>query len=169
MSKDDPLSHATADGRQSPVAAAVQRGVCRLLIHMGYMPLTELALKTGRRVDVAAINAKGEILIVEIKSSLADFRVDQKWPEYLEYCDRFFFAVPPDFPLDVLPDDVVVGLMAADKFGADVLREPETDKLSAPRRKSTTLLFARAAAARVHRALDPGVTALLGSTDEEKS
>ncbi|PCJ68925.1 MAG: hypothetical protein COA62_14010 [Rhodobiaceae bacterium] len=169
MDEDDPLSHATSDGRQSPIAAAVQRGVCRLLIHMGYMPLTELGLKTGRRVDVAAINGKGEILIMEIKSSLADFRVDQKWPEYLDYCDRFFFAVPPDFPLDILPNDVGVGLIAADKFGAEVLREPETDKLSAPRRKAVTLLFARAAASRVHRALDPGVTALLGTTDEETS
>ncbi len=169
MDENNPLSHATSDGRQSSVAAAVQRGVCRLLIHMGYMPLTELGLKTGRRVDVAAINAKGEILIVEIKSSLADFRVDQKWPEYLDYCDRFFFAVPPDFPLDVLPDNTVVGLIAADKFGAEVLREPETDKISAPRRKAVTLLFARAAAARVHRALDPGVTALLGNAEDETS
>lgn len=166
--EDHPLSHATSDGRQSPVAAAVQRGVCRLLIHMGYMPLTELALKTGRRVDVAAINAKGEILIVEIKSSLADFRVDQKWPEYLDYCDRFFFAVPADFPLEVLPDSVLVGLMVADKFGAEVLRDPKTDKLSAPRRKAVTLLFARAAAVRVHQALDPGVTALLGNFENDE-
>jgi hypothetical protein len=165
MVDDDPLSHSTSDGRQSPVAAAVQRGVCRMLIHMGFSPLTELGLKTGRRVDVAAINAKGEIMIVEIKSSLADFRVDEKWPEYREFCDRFFFAVSTDFPRDVLPDDADVGIIVADKFGAEILREAEADRLSAARRKAVTLLFARAAAARVHRTLDPGVTALLG--DEE--
>lgn len=167
MSDDDPLSHSTSDGRQSPVAAAVQRGVCRLLVHMGYMPLTELVLKTGRRADVAALNAKGELLIVEIKSSLADFRVDEKWPDYLAYCDRFYFAVPPDFPMDVLPGDGPVGLIVADKFGAEVMREPETEKLSAARRKLVTLLFARAAAARVHKALDPGVTALLGNEETD--
>jgi len=165
MSDDAPLSHATSDGRQSPVAAAVQRGVCRLLIHMGFSPLTELALKTGRRVDVAALNAKGELIIVEIKSSLADFRVDEKWPEYLEYCDRFFFAVPPDFPREVLPDTAVVGVIVADKFGAEVLNEPEADRVAAARRKAVTLLFARAAATQVHRALDPGVTALLGDDE----
>ncbi len=163
-----PLSHATSDGRQSPVAAALQRGVCRLLIHMGYMPLTELTLKTGRRVDVIAMNAKGEIVIVEIKSSLADFRADQKWPEYLDYCDRFFFAAPSDFPLDTLPSRALVGVIAADKFGAEILHNPETDKISAPRRKAVTLLFARAAAVRVHRVLDPGVTALLGSKENDE-
>lgn len=167
MSDDDPLSHATADGRQSPVAAAVQRGVCRLLIHMGFSPLTELALKTGRRVDVAAVNAKGEVIIVEIKSSLADFRVDEKWPEYLDYCDRFFFAVPPDFPREVLPENALVGVIVADKFGAEVLTDPETDRLAAARRKAVTLLFARAAATRVHRGLDPGVTALLGDDETD--
>ncbi len=165
MSTEDPLSHMTSDGRQSPVAAAVQRGVCRLLIHMGFSPLTGFALKTGRRVDVATINGKGEIVIVEIKSSLADFRVDEKWQEYLDYCDRFYFAVPPDFPRDVLPAEPLVGVIVADKFGAEVLREAEPDRLTAARRKAVTLLFARAAASRVHRALDPGVTALLGGDE----
>ena len=159
--EDNALSHATSDGRQSPVAAAVQRGVCRMLIHMGHMPITELALKTGRRVDVASLDKKGDVIIVEIKSSLADFRVDQKWPEYLDYCDRFFFAVPPDFPLEILPEDAPVGIVVADKYGAEILREPERVSLAAARRKAVTVLFARAAAARVHQALDPGVTALI--------
>ncbi len=167
MSNDDALSHATTDGRQSPVAAAVQRGVCRMLIHMGHVPLTELALKNGRRVDIVSLDKKGDVIIVEIKSSLTDFRVDQKWPEYLDYCDRFFFAVPPDFPLEVLPDDAPVGIIVADKFGAEVLREPERDALSAARRKATTLLFARAAGARVHQALDPGVSALIGNEEQD--
>lgn len=167
MSDDDALSHATSDGRQSPVAAAVQRGVCRMLIHMGHMPVTELGLKNGRRVDVASLDKRGDVIIVEIKSSIADFRVDQKWPEYLDYCDRFFFAVSPDFPLDVLPDDATVGIIVADKFGAEILREPERDALPAARRKAVTLLFARAAAARVHQALDPGVTALIGNDETD--
>lgn len=167
MSDDDPLSHVTSDGRQSPVAAAVQRGVCRMLIHMGHIPLTELGLKNGRRVDVASLDKKGDVIIVEIKSSLADFRVDQKWPDYLDYCDRFFFAVPPDFPLDVLPEPPSVGIIVADKFGAEVLREPERDALSAARRKAVTLLFARSAAARVHQALDPGVSALIGNEEQD--
>ncbi len=167
MKEDDALSHATSDGRQSPVAAAVQRGVCRMLIHMGHVPLTELGLKTGRRVDVASLDKRGEVIIIEIKSSLADFRVDQKWHEYLDYCDRFFFAVPPDFPLEVLPEDAPVGIVVADKFGAEVLREPTRDSLSAARRKAVTLLFARAAASRVHQALDPGVTALLKNDDAD--
>ncbi|MAN64285.1 MAG: hypothetical protein CMI60_20315 [Parvibaculum sp.] len=167
MSDEDALTHATSDGRQSPVAAAVQRGVCRMLIHMGHMPITELGLKNGRRVDVASLDKKGDVIIVEIKSSLADFRVDQKWHEYLDYCDRFFFAVPPDFPLDLLPEDAHVGIVVADKFGAEILREPERDALSAARRKAITILFARAAAARVHQALDPGVSALLTNDDPD--
>lgn len=167
MSDEEALTHATSDGRQSPVAAAVQRGVCRMLIHMGHMPITELGLKNGRRVDVASLDKKGDVIIVEIKSSLADFRVDQKWHEYLDYCDRFFFAVPPDFPLDLLPEDAYVGIVVADKFGAEILREPERDALSAARRKAITILFARAAAARVHQALDPGVSALLTNDDPD--
>jgi len=167
MSDDDALSHATSDGRQSPVAAAVQRGVCRMLIHMGHMPITELGLRTGRRVDVASLDKKGDVIIVEIKSSLADFRVDQKWPEYLDYCDRFFFAVSPDFPLEVLPEDAPVGIVVADKYGAEILREPERVPLASARRKAVTLLFARAAAARVHQALDPGVSALINTEETE--
>lgn len=165
MSEDDALSHATADGRQSPVAAAVQRGVCRMLIHMGYTPLTELGLRSGRRADVAALNAKGEVAIIEIKSSLADFRADQKWQDYLDFCDRFYFAVPPDFPRDVLPQDEKVGIILADKFGAEILRECVEDRLASGRRKTVTVSFARAAAARVHQVLDPGVTALLTKAD----
>lgn len=163
---DDPLSHASDDGRQSPAAAAIQRGTGRLLVNMGFAPLTELPLKTGRRTDITAINAKGEILIVEIKSSLADFRADTKWQDYLDHCDRFFFAVAGDFPLDVLPEGAHVGIIIADKYGAEVLREAETDRLSAARRKAVTLTFARVSAARVHRTLDPGIAAQLAQTED---
>lgn len=149
------LDFAIVDGRQSPTAAAVQRGVCRLLIHMGFAPLTEFSLKTGRRIDVAGINGKGEIIAVEIKSSLADFRADQKWEDYLDFCDRFFFAVPMDFPREVLPEET--GLIVADQFGAEILRESPEDRLPAARRKAVTLLFARVAARRAHLAIDSGV------------
>ncbi|MGK2741941.1 MmcB family DNA repair protein [Tepidicaulis sp. LMO-SS28] len=149
------LDFEIVDGRQSPTAAAVQRGVCRMLIHMGFSPLTEFSLRTGRRVDVAAINAGGEIIAVEIKSSLADFRSDQKWEEYLDYCDRFFFAVPIDFPREVLPE--VTGMIVADQFGAEILRESPVDKLPGARRKAVTLLFARVAARRAHLVIDGGL------------
>ncbi|MEQ9518268.1 MAG: MmcB family DNA repair protein [Parvibaculum sp.] len=165
MDEDNALSHSTSDGRQSPIAAAVQRGVCRMLIHMGYMPLTELGLRSGRRADVAALSSKGMITIIEIKSSLADFRADQKWRDYLDFCDHFYFAVPPDFPLEVLPQDDEVGFILADKFGAEIFREPQEVKLAAGRRKIVTIAFARAAAARVHQVLDPGITALLTKAD----
>lgn len=149
------LDFEIVDGRQSPTAAAVQRGVCRMLIHMGFSPLTEFSLRTGRRIDVAAINAKGEIIAVEIKSSLADFRADQKWEEYLDYCDRFFFAVPIGFPREVLPEET--GLIVADQYGAEILRESPLDKLPGARRKAVTLLFARVAARRAHLVIDGGV------------
>ena len=140
------------DGRQSPTAAAVQRGTCRLLAQMGYAAVTELPLATGRRIDVMGLGQKGELLAIEIKSSLADFRADQKWPGYLSFCDRFFFAVPADFPREVLPAEV--GLIVADRYGAEVLRDAPTDKLVGARRKAVTLLFARVAARRLYGAIE---------------
>jgi len=134
------------DGRQSPTAAAVQRGVCRMMVHMGYVPLTELSLRTGRRVDVVGLNTKGQILVVEIKSSIADFRSDSKWEEYLDHCDQFYFAVPLDFPTEILPGDQ--GLILADRYGGEVIRPAELAPLAAARRKAVTLTFARAAARR---------------------
>ena len=148
-------------GRQADVPDLAQlmpgqviaRGVCRLLTSLGYATLTEFTLRTGRRVDVMALNESGEIIIVEVKSSLEDFRSDRKWPEYEAFCDLFFFAVPEDFPQEVLPEDR--GLMTADAYGAAVLREPERDKLNAARRKSLTLKFAMVSAQRLTRLLDP--------------
>ncbi|QPC43399.1 MmcB family DNA repair protein [Kaustia mangrovi] len=142
-----------ADGRQSPTAAAVQRGVCRLLRASGFATVTELVLATGRRVDVIALNDKGDIWIVEIKSSLADLRADRKWPEYWEYCDRLFFAVPDDFPMETLPGEA--GHIVADGFGADIVRHIDEQRLAAARRKAVTLRFARAAALRLHGLHDP--------------
>ncbi len=142
------------DGRQSPSAAAVQRGCTRLFGTMNFAPVTELTLASGRRADMMALGAKGDIVIIEIKSSVADYMADHKWEDYLDYCDRFFFAVPPEFPAELLPDDV--GYIVADKYGAEILREGTHDGHLAPaRRKAVTLLFARMAARRVMRLLDP--------------
>jgi hypothetical protein len=142
------------DGRQSPTAAAVQRGCARLLGSMNFAPVTELTLATGRRADMMALGPKGDIIIIEIKSSVADYMADNKWEDYLDFCDRFFFAVPAEFPVDLLPGDV--GYIVADKYGAEILREGAHDgRLPPARRKAVTLLFARMAARRVMRFLDP--------------
>jgi hypothetical protein len=142
------------DGRQSETALMVQRGVCRLLRQAGFATLTEITLATGRRADVMALGAAGAIWIVEIKSSLADFRCDAKWPDYRDYCDRLFFAIPQRMDREVIPAET--GLIVADSWGADILRHPEETPLHASRRKALTLAFARAAALRLHGLYDPG-------------
>ncbi len=131
----------------------VARGVSRLLLAQGFSPLLEFTLPNGRRLDVAAISDAGQIAAVEIKVSLADFRQDEKWGEYLEYCDRYYFAVPDGFPLDVLPS--AHGLIVADKFGAAIVREAPHAPVVAARRKSLLIKFARTAAERFARASDP--------------
>lgn len=135
------------DEALSPVAQQIARGVLRLMTDHGYAGVTEMTLANGRRADVAALGPGGEITIVEIKSSVADFRSDQKWPEYRPFCDRFYFAVGHDFPQDLIPEDT--GLIIADAFGGAILREPDCEKLVAARRKAVTLRFARLAASRL--------------------
>lgn len=125
---------------------AVTRGAARLLEALGYAPLAEVTLPNGRRADLMALSRKGEILIVEVKSSLEDFRTDAKWREYLPYCDAFAFAVAPEFPREVLPE--APGLIVADGFGGAVLREAPASPLAGARRKALTLAFARLAAFR---------------------
>jgi len=126
--------------------AAVTRGAGRLLTALGYAPLAEVTLPNGRRADLMALGPKGQIFIVEVKSCVDDFRVDQKWREYQPYCDAFAFAVGPEFPREVLPDEP--GLIVADGFGGAVLREAGLTPLAGARRKSLTLAFARLAALR---------------------
>ncbi len=126
--------------------SAVTRGAARLLGATGYAPLLEVSLPNGRRADIMALGRRGEILIVEVKSSVEDFRVDRKWRDYLEYCDRFAFAVAPEFPRDILPDEP--GLIVADSFDGAMLREAVADPVSGPRRKAITLAFGRLAAMR---------------------
>lgn len=131
------------------------RGVCRAFALRGLASLTEFTLKGGRRADVIALDDAGEIAIVEVKSSRADFVSDGKWSDYLAFCDRFYFAVPPAFPQDLLPADC--GLIVADGYAAEVLREAPLAKLNAARRRAVTLRFARTASQRLIRRDDPGV------------
>ncbi len=141
------------DGRQSETAAAIQRGTGRMLRQAGFAWIPELPLVTGRRVDIIAVNKTGLISVIEIKSSVADFRADNKWHEYREFCDRLYFAVTPDLPQEILPDHT--GLIVADAYGAEVLKEAPEHKVSAARRKAVLLRFARAAALRLHDVHDP--------------
>ena len=148
----DPLI--VVDGRQSEAAAALQCGVCRTLRAHGHSVITELPLANGRRADVVGLSGSGDITIVEIKSCLTDYRTDGKWHEYLDYCDRLYFAVSADFPSEVIPDHA--GLILADRYGAELVREPTEERLNAARRKAMMLCFARAAALRLQHQLDPG-------------
>lgn len=141
------------DGRQSATALMVQRGVCRLLRAAGFATLAEFTLATGRRADVIALDEGGLIWIVEIKSCLQDFRCDSKWPEYREFCDRLFFAIPPAMDPAIIPEEA--GLIVADNWGAEILRHTNETPLHPSRRKALTLVFARAAALRLHGLYDP--------------
>jgi hypothetical protein len=129
------------------------RGAVRLLEALGHGTLTEFPLRSGRRADILSLGAKGEIWIVEVKSGVPDFRSDHKWQDYLEWCDRFFFAVGPAFPTHILPADA--GLLIADEYEAVLEREPETVPLLASRRKALTLRFAHLAARRLSGRDDP--------------
>ena len=128
---------------------AVTRGAARLLLDMGYAPLMEVCLPNGRRADVMAMGPRGDIVICEVKSGLDDYRVDRKWGEYGPFCDAFFFAVAPEFPMDVLPDQP--GLIVADGFGGAVVREAPVEALSPARRKALTIAFGRLGAMRSMR------------------
>lgn len=128
------------------VTVLVTRGTARLFAQLGYAPLLEAPLPNGRRADIMALGPRGEIAIVEVKSSLEDFRADAKWQEYQPYCDRFYFAVAPEFPREVLPAGP--GLVVADGFGGAVLADTQAAPLASARRKALTLAFARLAAAR---------------------
>jgi hypothetical protein len=142
------------DLRQSPTALRVQRGVMRLLrgAH-DFCCYSEVPLANGRRADVLGVGPKGEIWIVEIKSSLLDFQVDQKWPYYKEFCDRFFFAKPPELDPGIFPESE--GLMVADAHDAAILRMATETPLPGARRKALTLKLTRLGADRIHTLMDP--------------
>lgn len=141
------------DGRQSETALAVARGAARLLHAHSFCVVSELSLPSGRRADLVALDGSGELWIVEIKSSVADFRADQKWQDYRAHCDRLFFATTVEVPCEIFPPDA--GLIVADAFGAHFVCEAPQHKLPAATRKSMMLLFARAAALRLQSLADP--------------
>jgi hypothetical protein len=136
-------------------ARAILRGTQRLLRSLDFESLSEVTLGNGRRADVLALRRNGEIWIIEIKSSIADFRADLKWPEYREYCDALLFAVAPDFPSEILPADA--GLILADAYAGELVRSPPQHPLAAARRKALTLSIARTASMRLHAGIDPGL------------
>jgi hypothetical protein len=150
----------TASAAEPTGAALLARGVCRTLEQLGYVSLVEFPLANGRRADIVALARTGDLVIVEIKSSVADFRADRKWSAYRDFSDRLYFAVPNDFPRFLIPDEC--GLMVADSFGAAVLRDGTTTRLGAGRRRALTIRFARIAASRLRRILDPEAARLGG-------
>jgi len=141
------------DGRQSQTALAVARGTARLLHAHGFSVVSELPLPSGRRADLVALGSGGQIWIVEVKSSVADFRADQKWQDYRAHCDRLYFATCLEVPCDIFPPDT--GLIVADAFGAEFKCDAPEHKLAAATRKSMMLIFARAAALRLQSLADP--------------
>src|SRR6204780_1809705 len=141
------------DGRQSETALSIARGTARLLRALGFSCVSELPLPSGRRADLVALSERGEIWIIEIKSSVEDLRADQKWGDYRAHCDRLFFAFTQDLPCEIFPDET--GLIIADAYGAHLQRPAPEHRLPAPTRKSMTVRFARAAALRINRLVDP--------------
>ena len=146
MTSATPTLAMPVDGRQSETTLAVARGTARFLSSLGFSCVTELPLPSGRRADLVAMNARGDIWIIEIKSSLADLRADSKWEDYRLHCDRLFFAFPEDLSCDLFPDGT--GLMVADAYGAYLRCEAPEHKLPAATRKAMMIQFGLGAAQR---------------------
>lgn len=140
------------DGRQSPAAIKVRRGVGRLLRELGFAVVPEVILASGRRADMVALGGGGEVWIVEIKSCLADYRADGKWPDYRAFCDRFFFATLPEVG-DIFPASE--GLIVTDGYAAEIAREAPVARMASPARRAMTLRLAQTAARRLHELEDP--------------
>jgi hypothetical protein len=127
------------------------------LRRLNFSTLTELPLLSGRRADIVALATDATIHIIEIKSSVADFRADSKWQDYRAHCDRFYFAIPQYVPIEIMPDGA--GLIIADAYGAEILRQAPEHRLAASTRRALLLRFAHAAAQRLHHLSDPEVIA----------
>lgn len=132
------------------------RGVCRHMREHDFCSLTEFVPKSGLRVDVMSLGPKGEIWVIECKSSREDFLTDKKWQGYVEWCDCFFWAVGPEFPVELLPKDS--GVIMADAYGAEIISYPPQKTLNPARRKNLTLKFARNTADRLSAYTDPKIT-----------
>lgn len=148
------------DGRQSERALAIRRGVCRRLRAEGLALIPEVTLRSGRRADLVALGPDGSITIIEIKSSIEDFRADAKWEDYLWHSDHFYFATGPHVPADIFP--LRAGLIVADPYGAEILRPSPVAKLPAATRKEMLIRLARAGAHRLHDLEDPDCERGLG-------
>jgi len=143
----------TAAAPPDDKAQALARGVSRMLGEAGQTCLHEFTLRNGRRADVMAMASDGSFTIVEIKSSVNDFRTDAKWPDYLDFCDYFYFAVAEDFPQELIPESC--GLIVADAYGAAVLRPAEEDRINGSRRRTLLMRYAEVAGRRLMRLIDP--------------
>ncbi|MCO5131679.1 MAG: MmcB family DNA repair protein [Xanthobacteraceae bacterium] len=141
------------DGRQSQTALTVARGAARWLGSRGFACVSELPLPSGRRADLVALNGRGDLWIIEIKSSVEDLRADHKWQDYRAHCDRLFFAFPQDLPCEIFPAET--GLLVADAYGAHLHCEAPEHRLPAPTRKLMTVRFGLVAAQRINRLIDP--------------
>ena len=153
MTSDPAALESEAPIPEALTAALLARGICRALEQLGYASLLEFPLANGRRADILALGRGGDLIIIEIKTSVADFRSDRKWVEYRDFADRFYFAVPQNFPAALIPEDC--GLIVADAFAASLIRDGRASVLAAARRRAVTLRCALAAAARLRRQLDP--------------
>jgi hypothetical protein len=148
-----PAPSAAARPARPEATLAVCRGACRLMRQSGLSVLLELPLPDGRRADIFAIGRGGELVIVEVKSSIEDWRVDGKWPDYLDWCDQLYVAVPVDFPQSLIPAEI--GLIVADAYGGEILRAPPRRPVAAARRKALLIDCARLASERLARLDDP--------------
>lgn len=153
MSLRAPAIAPPVDGRQSDTALKIARGTARLLHAHGFCVVSELPLASGRRADLVGLGGDGEIWIVEIKSSIADFRADHKWTDYRLHCDRLFFATTVEVSCEIFPKDT--GLIVADAYGAQIVCEAPVHRLHPSTRRSMTLAAARAAATRLQWLVDP--------------
>jgi hypothetical protein len=136
-------------------AHAVCRGAVRLLEGLGFRTLVEMRLASGRRVDAIGLDGRGRFAVVEVKTSLADLRADDKWPDYLPFADLFYFALPPGFRLAAVPEDA--GIIVADRYAGEIVRASPLVPMATARRRTQTLLFARTASARLCRLAESGL------------
>ena len=142
------------EGQRALITPRILRGARRLMSAMGHASVCELVLPNGRRADIAAISDSGRIIIIEIKSSASDFRSDDKWPDYRNYCDQLYFALGPDGPVELIPQNT--GLIVADCYAGELVRSAPINDVAPARRRAVLLAFARHAAERLHLLQDPG-------------
>jgi len=159
------LRNPLADGRQSERALIIRKGVQRLLQQMGAVALPELPLASGRRADLVALMPKGDIWIIEIKSSIEDFRVDRKWPDYRLHSDRLFFASHPDVPTAIFPEEC--GFILSDGYGAEILRDAPEHRLAPATRKAMMFRLARVGAMRLTAAELAGIDVPQSEEEDE--